>query len=145
MHGVSTLAPARWSLDAELTARTDAGARLVALAERLAADFADAGRRARPRRQLPVREHRRAAGTRGYFAAPIPDELGGLGVESVHDLLVASSRLARGDASVTIGVNMHLIAVVNMARRWRLGRRRRQRAARAAFAASLRAIARTAW
>jgi alkylation response protein AidB-like acyl-CoA dehydrogenase len=30
---------------------------------------------------------------------------------------VASSRLARGDASVTIGVNMHLVAVLNMERR----------------------------
>ena len=44
----------------------------------------------------------------GYFAAPIPEVFGGLGVDSAHDLLVASSRLARGDASVAIGVNMHL-------------------------------------
>lgn len=35
-----------------------------------------------------------------YFAAPIPEELGGLGVNSVHDIVVASSCLARGDASV---------------------------------------------
>jgi hypothetical protein len=28
-------------------------------------------------------------------------------VTSVHDLLVACSRLARGDASLAIGVNMH--------------------------------------
>ena len=28
---------------------------------------------------------------------------------SVHDVIVASSRLARGDASVAIGVNMHLV------------------------------------
>ena len=33
-------------------------------------------------------------------------------MSSVHDLVVASSRLARGDASVAIGVNMHLIAVM---------------------------------
>ena len=53
----------------------------------------------------------------GYFAAPVPVELGGLGVSSAHDLVVASSRLARGDASVAIGVNMHLVAVLNMERR----------------------------
>jgi alkylation response protein AidB-like acyl-CoA dehydrogenase len=53
----------------------------------------------------------------GYFAAPIPVAPGGLGVSSAHDLVVASSRLARGDASVTIGVNMHLVAVLNMERR----------------------------
>src|SRR5437764_10427975 len=53
----------------------------------------------------------------GYFAAPVPVELGGLGVSSAYDLVVASSRLARGDASVAIGVNMHLVAVHNLARR----------------------------
>src|ERR687898_783647 len=74
----------------ELTANTDAGARLVAI---------DALKEA------------------GYFAAPVPLPLGGLGVSSAHDLVVASSRLARGDASVAIGVNMHLIAVQNMERR----------------------------
>ena len=47
----------------------------------------------------------------------MPALLGGLGVTSVHDLVVASSRLARGDASVAIGVNMHLIAVLNAVRR----------------------------
>jgi hypothetical protein len=48
------------------------------------------------------------------FAAPVPVTLGGLGVSCAHDLVVASSRLARGDASVAIGVNMHLVAELNM-------------------------------
>ena len=56
----------------------------------------------------------------GYFAAPIPAEHGGLGVTSVHDVVVASSRLARGDASVAIGVNMHLVVVLNIVRRWQI-------------------------
>src|SRR5204863_1446542 len=105
----------------ELTARTSAGAALVALAERLAADLA--GRSAEHDRDgsYPhpsigsLREAR-------YFTAPIPAELGGLGVSSVHDLVVASGRLARGDASVAIGVNMHLVAVMAMVRRWRMAR-----------------------
>ena len=67
-----------------------------------------------------------------YFAAPVPIELGGLGVSSAHDLIVASSRLSRGDASVAIGVNMHLVAVLNMERRRRVaiaaGAERRARA-----------------
>jgi alkylation response protein AidB-like acyl-CoA dehydrogenase len=78
----------------------------------------------------------------GYFAAPVPVELGGLGVSSAHDLVVASSRLARGDASVAIGVNMHLVAVHNMERRRQVaqaaGAERRARA----FARSLARIAR---
>ena len=78
----------------------------------------------------------------GYFAAPVPVELGGLGVASAHDLVVASSRLARGDASVAIGVNMHLVAVLNMERRRQVAAASAATPARAAFAASLEQIAR---
>ena len=39
---------------------------------------------------------------------------------SIHDVLVASSRLARGDPSTTIGVNMHFSALINMVRSWRI-------------------------
>ena len=78
----------------------------------------------------------------GYFAAPVPVELGGLGVSSAHDLVVASSRLARGDASVAIGVNMHLVAVHNMERRRQVaGAAGEERRARG-FASSLEQIAR---
>jgi L-evernosamine nitrososynthase len=124
----------------ELTAHTDRGARLVAIAEELA-----------PRLAARAAEHDRdgtypfeaidALKAAGYFAAPVPVELGGLGVSSAHDLVVASSRLARGDASVAIGVNMHLVAVLNMERRRQVavaaGAERRARA----FAGSLRQIA----
>ena len=115
----------------ELTARTDAGARLVALAERLASEIA-----------LSAADHDRdgsfpfdslaSVKQSGYLAAPIPEQLGGLGVASVHDLLVASSRLARGDAALTLGVNMHLVFVLNVVRRWQIataaGDERRARA-----------------
>jgi alkylation response protein AidB-like acyl-CoA dehydrogenase len=121
----------------ELAAHTEAGARLVASAEALAPELA-----------ARAAEHDRAGSypfeaidvlkAAGYFAAPVPVELGGLGVSSAHDLVVASSRLARGDASVAIGVNMHLVAVLNMERRRRAGGERRARA----FAASLEQIVR---
>ena len=39
---------------------------------------------------------------------------------SIHDVLVASSRLARGDPATTIGVNMHFAALINMVRSWRI-------------------------
>jgi alkylation response protein AidB-like acyl-CoA dehydrogenase len=62
-------------------------------------------------------------------------------VGSIHDAVIASGRLARGDASLAIGVNMHLVVVLNLARRWRMasmeGNARREQA----FGGSLRAIA----
>ena len=125
----------------ELTARTDAGARLVAsadeLSEQLAARAAEHDRDG----TYPF-EAVDALKAAGHFAAPVPVELGGLGVSSAHDLVVASSRLARGDASVAIGVNMHLVAVLNMERRRKVavasGAERRARG----FASSLEQIAR---
>jgi L-evernosamine nitrososynthase len=125
----------------ELTAHTDAGARLVAIAEQLSEDFADHAAEHDRDGSYPF-EAIDALKAAGYFAAPVPVELGGLGVSSAHDLVVASSRLARGDASVAIGVNMHLVAVLNMERRRQVavaaGAERRTRG----FASSLEQIAR---
>jgi alkylation response protein AidB-like acyl-CoA dehydrogenase len=125
----------------ELTAHTDAGARLVAIAEQLSEPLAARAAEHDRDGSYPF-EAIDALKAAGYFAAPVPVELGGLGVSSAHDLVVASSRLARGDASVTIGVNMHLVAVLNMERRRQValaaGQQRRVRG----FAASLERIAR---
>ena len=124
----------------ELRARTPEGAALVAAAERLAGDLA-AGATARDRDGSYPFEGIGALRRAGYFGAPVPEELGGLGVGSIHDAVIASGRLARGDASLAIGVNMHLVVVLNLARRWRMarveGNARRERA----FGGSLRAIA----
>ena len=100
----------------ELTARTEPGERLVALAETLADEIA-------PRAAAHDREGSfpfdsfAAVKQSGYLTAPIPEELGGLGVTSVHDVLVAASRLARGDAALTLGINMHLLFVLSIVRR----------------------------
>src|ERR671923_203268 len=124
----------------ELSANTDAGTRLVAIAEELSEKLAErAGEHDRDG-SYPF-EAIDALKTAGYFAAPVPVELGGLGVSPAHDLVVASSRLARGDASVAIGVNKHPIAMLNMERRRQVavaaGAERRARG----FAASLEQIA----
>jgi len=100
----------------ELQAQTRSGARLVASAEQLAGELAARAAEHDREGTYPY-EAIDALRAAGYFAAPIPEVLGGLGVDSAHDLVVASSRLARGDASVAIGVNMHLVAVLNMERR----------------------------
>ena len=100
----------------DLQAKTEAGDRLVRLAETLSQDLATrAG--AHDRDSSFPYESLDALKRAGYFTAPIPAEHGGLGVASVHDLVVASSRLARGDASVAIGVNMHLVLLLNIVRR----------------------------
>jgi alkylation response protein AidB-like acyl-CoA dehydrogenase len=103
----------------ELTANTAAGARLVALAEELSVQLAEHAAEHDRDGTYPFEAIDALKAVR-YFAAPIPSELGGLGVSSTHDLVVASSRLARGNASVAIGVNMHLVAVLNMVRRYQV-------------------------
>jgi alkylation response protein AidB-like acyl-CoA dehydrogenase len=100
----------------ELSARTAAGARLVAVAEELSPALAARAAEHDREGTYPF-EAIDALKAAGYFAAPVPASLGGFGVTSAHDLVVASSRLARGDPSVAIGVNMHHVAVHNMERR----------------------------
>ena len=125
----------------ELTAHTDAGARLVAIAERLSGELAARAAEHDRDASYPF-EAIAALKAAGYFAAPVPVELGGLGVSSAHDLVVASSRLARGDASVAIGVNMHLVAVLNMERRRQVASAAGAERRALAFASSLEQIAR---
>src|SRR4051812_49453597 len=100
----------------ELSANTESGGRLVAAAELLSEQLASRAAEHDREGTYPYEaiDLLKAA---GYFAAPVPVEFGGFGVASAHDLVVASSRLARGNASVAIGVNMHLVAVHNMERR----------------------------
>ena len=124
----------------ELAARTDAGRDLVATAESLADDLASRAA-AHDRDGSDPFESIDALRRAGYFAAPVPVELGGLGVSSVHDVIVASGRLARGDASVAIGVNMHLGVVLNLLRRWQMARAAGNARRERAFGASLRRVA----
>src|SRR5262245_56078463 len=103
----------------ELTAKTEPGGRLVALAEALAERIGERAAEHDREASFPF-ESLAEIKQSGYLTAPIPGELGGLGVTSLHDIVVASSRLARGDAALTLGVNMHLVFVVNVARLWQL-------------------------
>ena len=123
----------------ELRAKSPEGAALVALAERLADDLAT-GAAARDRDRSYPFEGIGALQRAGYFGAPVPEQFGGLGVGSVHDAVIASSRLARGDASLAIGVNMHLVIALNQARRWRMAREEGNARRERAFGDSLRAI-----
>ncbi len=103
----------------ELTANTHRGKRLVALAERLAGEIEPCAGVYDREGRYPFRSFETLKRA-GYFTAPIPEQHGGFGVTSVHDVVVASSRLARGDASLAIGANMHFAYLLNVVRRWEM-------------------------
>ncbi|MGH2583897.1 MAG: acyl-CoA dehydrogenase family protein [Dehalococcoidia bacterium] len=124
----------------QLEAITEPGRRLVTLAEELAADFATRAAQ-HDREGSFAHENVEALRRTGYLAAPIPVECGGLGVDSLHDILVASTRLARGDASTTIGVNMHLGNALRQVRGWRRALAGGDRARAARFADAMEQIA----
>jgi alkylation response protein AidB-like acyl-CoA dehydrogenase len=123
----------------ELQPKTHAGARLVRCAESLAERFAATAAEHDTRGMYPM-ENVGLLKQAGYFVAPIPEQFGGQGVDSVYDILVASSRLARGDASTTLGLNMHLLVVLNMVRRWRIATQRGDVRRAGAFGRSLERI-----
>jgi alkylation response protein AidB-like acyl-CoA dehydrogenase len=102
----------------ELTATTAAGARLVEMAEESAAEFGPAAAD-HDRDGSFAHAHLGALRSSGFLSAPVPGLLGGLGVSSSSDVLLACSRLARGDVATTIGVNMHFAVVMNVVQQWR--------------------------
>jgi alkylation response protein AidB-like acyl-CoA dehydrogenase len=104
----------------ELQARTAPGRRMVELAEVHAADFATRAAD-HDRDNTFVAENFERMKASGLLAAAAPEEFGGLGVESAHDITVAISRLARGCGSTAIAANMHIGAVWVVTRNWREG------------------------
>jgi L-evernosamine nitrososynthase len=125
----------------ELTPTTRRGAHLVALAEKLADRIAP-GAAVHDREGSFPFESLALVRDSGYLVAPIPERHGGLGVDSLHDVLVASSRLARGDAALTIGINMHFAYVLNVVRRWQVAEAAGNARRAAAFATTLGDLAR---
>jgi alkylation response protein AidB-like acyl-CoA dehydrogenase len=124
----------------ELTPVTPAGARFAELAEELARTLEPAAAIHDRDGSFPFASFRLLR-SHGYFAAPLPAELGGLGVSSVHDVLVASNRLARGDASLAIGANMHFAYLLNVVHRRDAAVATGDARRAEAFGASLREIA----
>lgn len=100
-----------------LQATTKPGARMIAMAEDHAQDFA--GRAAgHDRDNSYVAENMRAMQESGFLAACAPAEYCGLGVKSLLDLMIAISRIARGCASSALCANMHMAAVWRNTRNW---------------------------
>ena len=99
----------------ELDPVSGPGAVLVEVAEKHADEFASTAEEHDRSQSFPY-EHWDAMRRSGLFSASVPPRLGGLGVSSVHDLVVAVNRLARGDASIAIGAAMHLTAIWYLSR-----------------------------
>lgn len=126
-------------MENELQATTSEGRELVAIAERFADEFAGRASELDRSGEFAFKELEALKASR-LFYAPAPADAGGLDVESVHDLLVASSRLARANASVTLGLNMHLMVVQAWARQRRMAINRGETAKAKAIAATLRSF-----
>jgi alkylation response protein AidB-like acyl-CoA dehydrogenase len=104
-------------MNLELRARTEAGARFIALAEEHATMFRSTSADHDFTGTFPF-EYVDEMKQSGFISACVPSELGGLGLESVRDLATGLSRLGRGDGSIAIGITMHFLVTWGTARRW---------------------------
>ena len=103
----------------EIMPLTPAGHRFIALTEDHARDFATRAERHDREGSFPV-ENIEALRRSGVSGATVPAELGGLGVDSIHDYVAGVSRLGRGDGSTALAANMHIFRSWFMARTWRV-------------------------
>jgi alkylation response protein AidB-like acyl-CoA dehydrogenase len=94
-------------VDVSLQPITEAGKRFVELAEEHAADFATRADQHDREGSFPF-ENFEAMKQSGFLTATVPEEFGGLGLNSIHDLGVGLNRLGRGDGSTAIAATMHL-------------------------------------
>jgi alkylation response protein AidB-like acyl-CoA dehydrogenase len=104
-------------MDFALQPLTQPGRRFAALAEQHAADFASRADAHDRDGSFPL-ENIAALQQSGAMAACVPEELGGLGVRSVHDYMLGMSRLGGGDGSTAIAANMHIFRPWRMTRLW---------------------------
>jgi alkylation response protein AidB-like acyl-CoA dehydrogenase len=105
-------------VNTELQATTEQGRTFVTLAEEHAADFATRADQHDREASFP-HENIQALQESGFLAGPIPEEFGGMGVDTLHDISVGMSRLGRGCASTAIASNMHIAGAWEMSRIWR--------------------------
>jgi alkylation response protein AidB-like acyl-CoA dehydrogenase len=90
---------------------------IVDLAGRLADEFA--GRAAEHDRDasFPFENYERMR-EEGYLGLTVPEELGGMGA-GLLELILAQERLAAGDGSTALAVNMHVSPIGQLASLWR--------------------------
>ena len=113
----------------ELQPVTEPGKRFVKLAEEHAEDFATRADQHDREGSFPA-ENVEAMKKSGLMAATVPEEFGGLGVESMHDTALAIGRLGRGDGSTAIATNMHTFGGWAVTRAWKGAKSRNDAAPR---------------
>ena len=90
---------------------------IVALAGGLADEFAERAAEHDRDNTFPAENWDRMR-EEGFLNLTVPEELGGMG-GGLYDLFLADERLAQGDGSTALAVNMHLSPVLQMAMAWR--------------------------
>ena len=105
----------------ELVPRTSRGAAVVAAAESLVEPFAQRAEAADAQNEM-CRQNFDDLFDTGISSAFVPEELGGLGLESIHDWILTIATLARGDASTAIAITMHHAIGRRMAQRYAAAR-----------------------
>ncbi len=118
MDGVRTGLKKRALMNYELKPNTSAGAQLIAIVTSEISALREAAEQSDRTGEMP-RARYEALQAKGCAAAFVPEELGGLGLTSVHDWLLGIAALARGDGSVAIALNMHLAVSRGMAQAYR--------------------------
>jgi alkylation response protein AidB-like acyl-CoA dehydrogenase len=109
----------------EVQPRTEIGRKFVELAEHHAQEIAAHAAEHDREGSFPF-EAIDAMKSTGFLTAAIPQEFGGLGMSSLHDLMVGVNRLGRADGSIAIAVNMHFAAQVIVTRLLRGARERNE-------------------
>ncbi len=97
---------------------TPAGERVIAAANDLIEIFRDRADAA-DRANEVCAENYRDLQRSGVAAAFVPEELGGLGLRSMHDWVLTIATLAKGDGSAAIAISMHFSATRGLAARYR--------------------------
>jgi alkylation response protein AidB-like acyl-CoA dehydrogenase len=90
---------------------------IVELAGRLADEFASRAAEHDQDGSFPFENYERMR-EEGYLGLTVPEELGGMGA-GLYDLIVAQERLAAGDGSTALAVNMHVSPIGQLASLWR--------------------------
>jgi alkylation response protein AidB-like acyl-CoA dehydrogenase len=98
----------------ELQPQTAAGRRFVEIVETHEETFRERAPLHDREASFPVENFSELQAS-GVAAAFVPEALGGLGLQSIRDWAIGIERLARGDGSTAIALNMHLAISRNVA------------------------------